>query len=445
VTATSISTEASPRAGLHRLFWRVHFWAGLITAPIVVFAACTGLLYVFTPQIEGWVHADLDRVPIGTGARPLDEQLAAAQSAAPNLGLRSVAPAHTPGATTQVLFAPATHPGSAHAGHDGGLPQGRIVYVDPATARVVGQHAEMERFRTWAKKLHSSALQGNGWRWLLELAASWMLVMFATGLAMWWPRSRADGGPGWRALLPRGGSGRAGWRGLHTSVGVLGMGLLVVILVTGLTWSRHAGENFRAAQDALGQAGPKPPKGLRSQPRDTAALSAQAVFEIARAALPAAPLQLAQPRQPGDPWRIDTVVRDDPRLRGTLLLDALSGEVLYRSGWGELPALAKATAVGIPFHRAEFGAWNQAVLALAALVALFSVGSGIVMWWSRRPRGRIAAPLLAAQPWRAVPAALWLVCVALAFALPVFGISLALFAAAELAVAAARRMRRAAA
>ena len=44
-------TTAAPQAALHRLFWRMHFWAGLITAPIVVFAALTGLLYVFSPQI----------------------------------------------------------------------------------------------------------------------------------------------------------------------------------------------------------------------------------------------------------------------------------------------------------------------------------------------------------------------------------------------------------
>ena len=262
MSSSSVAADASARVGLLRLFWRVHFWAGLITAPIVLFAAGTGLLYVFTPQIEARVHADVDRVPVGGPARPLDAQWAAAKLAAPGWTTRQIVPGAEAGQTTQVLFAapPSAHAGhamAAQAEHDHGLPSGRIVYVDPTTAQVVGSLAEMDRFRTWSKKLHASVLQGNGWRWLIELAASWMLVMFATGITMWWPRSRARGGPGWRALVPRLGRGRASWRTLHTSVGVLMCGLLLVVLVTGLTWSRHAGDNFRAAQQALGQASPK--------------------------------------------------------------------------------------------------------------------------------------------------------------------------------------------
>ena len=49
---------------LHRLFWRIHFWAGLISAPIVVFAALTGLLYALSPQIEARLYADLDHVTV---------------------------------------------------------------------------------------------------------------------------------------------------------------------------------------------------------------------------------------------------------------------------------------------------------------------------------------------------------------------------------------------
>jgi uncharacterized iron-regulated membrane protein len=298
----------------------------------------------------------------------------------------------------------------------------------------------MERFKTWAKKLHSSALQGDGWRWLIELAASWMLVMFTTGLYLWWPRSQAAGGPGWRALVPRFGRGRSTWRDLHASLALLMSSVLVVVLVTGLTWSRHTGENFRAAQHALGQASPRAPKHLRSAPFEgRTPLSLQAVFEAARAQTPDVQMQLTPPKGDDGVWRVENFDRSQPRKRFSLALDAGSGALLHQSGWQDFPLVPQATAVGIPFHRGEFGVWNQALLALAALVAIFSVVSGVVMWWRRRPAGRVGAPGVSLRQVRTVPVYLWLLIAALMWAMPVFGISAALLVGAELATAAARR------
>jgi uncharacterized iron-regulated membrane protein len=425
-----VASPSSKRAVLNRLFWRVHFWAGLVTAPIVLFAALTGLLYIFSPQVEAWRYADLDRVPVGRAMQPLDAQVAAAQAARPGSGLRFVVPAHSPGETTQVVLRD-PHAGHANS-HDHGLPNGTIVYVDPYSGAVVGQLPELQRLQTWVKKLHSSALQGDGLRWPIELAASWMLVMFATGLTMWWPRSQAQGGPGWRALIPQRGRGRQTWRDLHVVV-ALAMGLVLsVIVITGLTWSRHAGNNFRLAQQALGQESPKPSASLTSTLiPGVAPMSWQAVWDEARRAAPDISLQLTPPKATDGTWRVENFDRGQPTKRVVRVLDAYSGRTLFASDWSNMPLLARATAIGIPFHRGEFGLWNQALLALAALAAIFSVVSGIVMWWQRRPRGQLAAPTLNRQHVQQVPMWLWVLALALAFAMPVFGWSLLLFAALE--------------
>jgi len=426
------SLSAARRAALHRILWRLHFWAGLIGAPIVLFAALTGLLYVFSPQIEGWRHGHLDRVPVTTPALPLDNQVAVALADTPGSTLRFVVPAHRPGDTTQVyVTAPHAHHADAGGGHDHGLPTGRIVYVDPGTGEVIGQLAEMQRFKTWAKKLHSSALQGDGWRWVLELGASWMLVLFASGLVLWWPRSQADGGRGWKALIPRGGHGRATWRDWHATVAIaLGL-VLAVVLVTGLTWSRHSGERFRVMQQTLGQESTKVPKDLVSAPGDGPLQSWQAVWNRARAQAPDIAMSISAPKGPAGVWRADNFDRSQPTQRFTLALDARTGATLFSSGWDEQPLLAQATGVGIPFHRGEFGVWNQALLAFAALAAVFSVVSGLVMWWKRRPKGRVAAPPLGVAQLRQAPVWLWAVLALLGWAMPLFGWSLVVLVALE--------------
>lgn len=454
MTSTQPSSPA-PRAAssaLHRLLWRLHFWAGLLTAPIVLFAACTGILYVFTPQVEAWRHGHLDRVAVGASRASLDAQVEAAQAALPGQALRHAVPGHAPGDTTQVYFKPPVDHQHGHhetpAVHDHGLPIGSIAYVDPYTGRVVGTLVEMERFRTWSKKLHSTALQGDSWRWLLELAASWMLVMFATGLAMWWPRRAPGAERDWRAALwPRRGRGRATLRDLHALFAVVMGAVLCVLFVTGLTWSEYAGARFKNLQKALHQEAPRIPQSLHSSGAlDAAPLGWQAILERVRSAAPDVSVMLTPPATPQGVWRVENFDRGQPRARFTMALDAVSGEILFQSGWASLPAVARATAVGIPFHRGEFGVWNQALLVAAGLTLIFSVVSGFAMWWLRRPRGAAAAaaPALTRTDLGAVPRRLrWTIAAsaaALACALPVFGVSLLVFLGIEAARLLARPM-----
>lgn len=428
----SIETESV----LQRLFWRVHFWAGLIISPIVLFAAISGLIYVFNPQIEAWRHANLDHVAASATVVMLDQQVEVAKQTLPEQSLRYVVPARQAGETTKVYFESthAKHDATRPGDHNHRLPDGNIIYINPHTGAVVGSLAEMQRFQIWAKKLHSTFLQGDGWRWLIELAASWMLVLFATGLVLWWPRSQTQNGHGWRALIPRWGRGRRTWRDLHTLFSILISTVLVALLLTGLTWSKYTGTNFRDAQKALGQSTPRAPNSLKSSaPESRTTLSWQYVYDAAKARAPDVSIMLTPPKNITGFWKIENFDRGQPQNRFNLALDQYTGQTLFYSDWDALPPTAKATALGIPFHRGEFGLWNQLLLVLAALVAIFSVISGFVMWWKRRPISKLAAPTLTRKQARAVPFWVWLAAIILGYAMPVFGTSLLIMVVIEVA------------
>jgi uncharacterized iron-regulated membrane protein len=65
--------------------------------------------------------------------------------------------------------------------------------------------------------------------------------------------------------------------------------------------------------------------------------------------------------------------------------------------------LRTATAIGIPFHRGEFGLWNQCLLVLFGVTVLFSTVTGWVMWFRRRRSGWLGLVALTGNAWRAVP------------------------------------------
>lgn len=381
------------------LLLRLHCWAALIASPFLLVATLTGLVYVVTPQVEARLYAHLERVTPGAAMLPLDDAVAAARMAVGgNLALRAVAPPFGPGDAVRLSFEPARpHAAGAHH-HGASVPAAPgatplTVFVDPYNARVLGSQVPGERFSEWARTLHSRLLQGEGWRWMIELAASWLFVMLLTGVVLWWPR------PGQAGLPRRGKTGRAAWRQWHAFGGVA-LGLLSLVMVaTGITWSRYAGEQVRALRDAAGQASPQVPRQLRSAPPaaqpGAAPLGWQQAWLRARVAAPGIAMQLVPPQDAHGVWRATGIGRTQPTLRFDLVLDAYSGAILYRSGWEQQTAFGKATAVGIPFHRGEFGVWNQVVLFLFGAGVLFSLVSGWVMLFKRRGAGRDgAAPLL---------------------------------------------------
>jgi uncharacterized iron-regulated membrane protein len=428
------------------LYWRLHFWAALIASPFTLLAALTGILYIFTPQVEGRLYRHLDHVVPAAAMLPLDAVLASAQRAAPpGMAVQSVLPAYAKDDSTKVVLVPAQ--GQAHDHH--GAPAaaqpappapaprkaGLTVFVNPYDGQVLGMQTEQDRFSTWSKNLHSSLLQGDGWRWMIELAASWLMVMLLTGVYLWWPRA------GQAALPQRGKQGRAAWRQWHAFAGVALGVLSLTMVATGLTWSKYAGDNVRSLRDISGQTPPKVPRELHSMPAaGSQPIDWQAAWLRARALAPDVAMQLTPPKDAHGVWLASAADKAQPGKRFDLVLDAYTGQPMYYSGWDKQTAFGQATAVGIPFHRGELGLWNQALLLLFGAGVLFSLVSGWVMFFKRRRAGLLGLPKLLPGAWRAVSPGAVVLGVALCALMPLLAISAAVVLVLEL-VFARRRVK----
>jgi uncharacterized iron-regulated membrane protein len=145
------------------------------------------------------------------------------------------------------------------------------------------------------------------------------------------------------------------------------------------------------------------------------------VARVDAAGLPR-PYALSLPKAPGKAWSA-AFMPDRIESTRTLYLDGLTGRPLADIGYADFGPAAKAIEWGVAVHQGQqFGLANKLVM-LAGCVAVWLLGlSAVVMWWKRRPRGRLAAPPAPAD--RRAYGGLALVVVPLALLYPLVGASL---------------------
>ncbi|MFD9700051.1 PepSY-associated TM helix domain-containing protein [Lentzea sp. NPDC059081] len=429
------------------LLRRLHFYAGVLVGPFLVVAAVTGMLYAFAPQIDDVLYSDKLWVePAGT-AKPVSQQVAAAQAALPEGTVTAVQVFEDPEATTRVVF---SAPGLAEE-------YSKTVYVNPYTAEVRGElttWAGSTPAVTWLDQFHRDLQLGEVGNLYSELAASWLWVLSLVGLVLWLARRRTARRRVRAVLLPEtGAKGVRKTRSWHASLGVWALIGALFLSATGLTWSTYAGENFTAVLTALNAKAPALDTALPGSapvasgehsehtgtPGSATPVDAATFDEVLAAGRGAGldgPVELAPAAAPGSAWSVAQTDQTWPIRQDKAAVDPATGTVTARADFADRPFLAKLSTLGILAHMGLlFGLANQIALLLLAGTILTLIFFGYRMWWQRRPtRDDRRAPFGTAPKrggWQQLP--LWfvipapLVLIAVGIAIPLLGLSLVAF------------------
>ncbi|ANH68085.1 PepSY domain-containing protein [Mitsuaria sp. 7] len=419
--------SAMPDSSLYRRVWRWHFYAGLICLPILALMAITGALYLYKDAIESRIDAGWRFVP-PTSSPGLDGESLVRRALAAQPG------------TAMRFVAPVASDRSAEVGvrTDAGVV---TVYLDPASGRVLGQQRDDRKLMEVVKRLHSLALAGPAANYAVEIVAGWAIVLVVSGLFLWWPRGRSGG-----VLTVRGRpSQRTWWRDLHAVTGAAAAVAILFLAVTGMPWSAYWGKQFGRLTNDWGVG---LPKDLWGKPASTPPLSSlgDTPWTLVQAALPESeghtghdaattaadhaahsgakhgessapeagpavvPFGLNQAIRvfevqglpPGTPVSLPVGPKgvytamsmpDDVVQQRVVHLDRYTGRVLADVGYRDYGVVGRAVEWGIQLHTGrQFGWLNQLVMLAGCLSIVGLAVSAVVMWWKRRPRGRLAAP-----------------------------------------------------
>ena len=483
-------------AAVLRRIWRLHFWVGVFAAPALLVLACSGLVILYSQPLDLWLNRGLTVVSAGSAPVSLDDQVAEARrQAGPGLVLDAVTPPAAPDRSTRVDFVPDGTP----AAGERNVTQ---VFVDPYSGRYLGQRHELDGLVGWANQVHrlfgndgptlslpslghliapdshpEPSLRVGVGNLIIEMTAVWVLVLAASGLYLWWPRGLERGKPRLRIRWRKG--GRVRWRDVHATTGVLLSVVLICYIVSGLTWSRYWGENWRAVTAAvtpsaeidaastpatmgdLDRLGRRIAWADKDDPVYSSAaplwspkpLGFNDINEIAQAERMVPGYSIAPPPDStgadGTVYGSYAVINHWPQRlseQRTLYLDQFTGQTIANATADQDGALSRATSWAVDMHMGtQYGLVTRVLATAACLGLLTSIITAVGMWWKRRPAGGNGPPGRTGDSQRpAAPrgtvVAVGVIATTLAVAYPSFGVTLLLVLAAE-AVLAARRNR----
>lgn len=445
------SLRSSGRSAVRRrvnwfaAFWRWHFYGSVLVIPVLLVLTVSGMTYMFRAQVDDWTHPGVLTVtaPAGVERAPLSEQEAVVRTAFPDRDILSVVDHAGERATVFVTS----------AGE-----RSRNVYVDPYRAQITGDLAPEALVSDWSERIHGTLLIGDVGDRIIELGASWAIVMTITGFIIFLLGRR----PRRMATERRIKGSRL--RSIHALVGLpVGLGLLLLV-VSGLPWTGLWGAKAQqlaadsnsslwgadpGAESKLGAlieetdgrsgpAGWAVSNGPTAQSQGTGhAISVDRAVSAASDAGAPPPYSVIYPVDEkgvfsvlGDQWSNNgNPAESDVAKELTVHVDQYSGAVVATYGYEDYSALAKTVSHGIALHEGRrFGTVNTVLTTLFCLAVIFLCISGPMMWWNRRgtasgvaaPRARL--PILG--NW-----VLLLAVAALGVFLPLFGLSLILILA----------------
>ncbi|TCI93040.1 PepSY-associated TM helix domain-containing protein [Tenacibaculum sp. M341] len=362
---------------LNQWLWKWHFIAGAISLPFVLVLSITGAIYLFKPNVENKVVSDIQQIKnANTNTAALSYQ--AQWDIAKNNSKRTL--------NSMILSEEKNKSTEFISGRFGGK---QSLYINPYSGEVSGTFKAKDTWMYTVRKLHGELLGGKVGTKLVELVASWMVVLILTGLYIWFPFVK--GAKGVFTIRFKEGK-RTLFRDVHAVTGFWMSILLLIVLAGGFPWTDVFGANFKWVQKVTNTGYPKTwsGRGLSSSVSEKS-LTLDEMVRIAKQQNLNGVITVGLPKSPKSTFSVSnrTFPLSDQKM---LHFDQYSGKLIKHHTWSDVGVLMRARMWLMAFHQGQFGGWNWYLLFFTAIaLTIMSIGA-IFSYAYRKQKGKLGIP-----------------------------------------------------
>jgi uncharacterized iron-regulated membrane protein len=290
-----------------------------------------------------------------------------------------------------------------------------LIGVNPYSAEIIASIDYKDRIMAKIRNFHGKLLMGITGKILVELFASWTIILLVSGLYLWYKLKKMQSQNSLlKMLVPRHSPflGRNFWREWHAFFGSWIAIIIIFLVITGLPWSFLAGNIIRTIEHKtstpethIGRdfGGSKTLKSndieqgwvndhaqslagnIDSKNIAKKSLSLQQIIDIAKNNKNI--VDRFEIRLPIDKNGVYSIINDSqkiPQNTAFIHIDQYSGEVLSQALWSDFSIWSKMIAIGVALHEGKyFGILNQIINLIGCLGLILVIISGYFMWFKR--------------------------------------------------------------
>jgi uncharacterized iron-regulated membrane protein len=397
---------------LNQWLWKWHFIAGLVSLPFVIVLAVTGGVYLFKDNYEGSRQEAIKVIKAESNPISFQKQWELVKSGAKKQPNIMVIPSEYTQATEFV---------------SGKFSHKNSVYINPYKAEVTGEINPKDSKMHTVRKLHGELLLGKFGTKIIELIASWMVVLIITGIYVFWPNKK-QGLKGFFIVRFKQGK-RILFRDLHTVLGFWVSLLLLLTLAGGFPWTDVFGDNFKWVQKVTNTGYPKTwdARGLQSKVTGEA-ITLDNMVTLAKSMNLKGEVSIGLPKGEKGVYSIfNTTLNFGKQKR--FHFDQYSGEQLIEHDWGDVGVLMRSRMWLMAFHQGQFGKWNWFLMLGIAVMLLCVSVAGLLSYLKRKQKKDWGTPKVPAK--FKVGYGIITCIILLGIVFPLFGISALLVAGVE--------------
>lgn len=366
---------------LNKWLWKWHFIAGLVSLPFILILSITGILYLFKSDYEEPKQKHIKEVVVQNQSITFQKQWDIANHNA------------TKKPNSMVLSVSKNQATEFVSGRFGGKTS---LFIDPYLGKVSGEIIPKNSLMFKVRKLHGELLLGNFGTTIVELIASWMIVLIITGLYVWWP------GREWKLkgfFVPRIHiDRRTFYRDLHSITGFWVSILLFMILAGGFPWTNVFGDNFKWIQKVTHTGYPSAWEGrhIKSVPKGKIVPLDIMVQKAKSLDLPGE-VTIHFPKGPNGIYSVSNLNPIDLNSQKKIHFDPYSGKQILANNWQDVGVLMRGRMWFMAFHQGEFGTWNWVLMLFTAIALVIMSLSAIISYLLRKRKNDLGIPKVPAS------------------------------------------------